>query len=109
MAEQYFKTGADFEYPLELFDEDANAAVAITGDMQIQASVAITRGGGRKRVSTCAVTPLAQVGFFKLVVSAAETSKWYDGKADIEVKIIINGKVVISDFIPFTIKKSINP
>jgi hypothetical protein len=38
MAEQYFKTGADFEYPLELFDEDANAAVAITGDMQIQAS-----------------------------------------------------------------------
>ncbi len=109
MAEQYFKTGADFEYPLELFDEDANAAVAITGDMQIQASVAITRGGGCKRVSTCAVTILAQVGIFKLSVSAAETAKWYDGKADIEVKIIINGKVVISDFIPFTIKKSINP
>ena len=30
MIKQYFKTGADFEYPLELFDADAEASVAIT-------------------------------------------------------------------------------
>ena len=29
MIKQYFKTGADFEYPLELFDVDAEASVAI--------------------------------------------------------------------------------
>ena len=29
MIKQYFKTGADFEYPLELFDVDTNASVAI--------------------------------------------------------------------------------
>ena len=109
MITQYFKTGADFEYPLELFDVDANASVAIAANMQIQASIAITRGGIRKRVSTCSVVPMAQVGFFKLIVPAAETSKWYEGDADIEVKMTIEGKVVISDFIPFTIEKSINP
>lgn len=109
MIEQYFKTGADFEYPLELFDVDADASVAITENMQIQASIAITRGGVRKKVSTCAIAPMAQVGFFKLIVPAAETSKWYGGQADIEVKLMIDGKVVISDFIPFTIEESINP
>ena len=109
MTEQYFKTGADFEYPLELFDVDANSSVAITGNMQIHASIAITRGGIRKRVSTCTIIPMVQVGFFKLVVPAVETAKWYEGKANIEVKMTIEGKVVISDFIPFTIEKSINP
>ena len=108
MITQYFKTGADFEYPLELFDVDANASVAIAANMQIQASIAITRGGIRKRVATCSVIPMGQVGFFKLIVPAAETSKWYEGDADIEVKMTIEGKVVISDFIPFTIEKSIN-
>ena len=29
MIKQYFKTGADFEYPLELFDAAAEACVAI--------------------------------------------------------------------------------
>lgn len=109
MITQYFKTGADFEYPLELFDVDANASVAITENMQIEASIAITRGGIRKKVSTCSVVPMGQVGFFKLIVPAVETSKWYEGEADIEVKMTIDGKVVISDFIPFTIEKSINP
>ena len=109
MITQYFKTGADFEYPLELFDVDANASVAIADNMQIQGRMAITGGGMRKKVSTCAISPMAQVGFFKLIVPAAETSKWYEGEADIEVKMTIEGKVVISDFIPFTIEKSINP
>lgn len=109
MIKQYFKTGADFEYPLELFDVDANTSVTIAENMQIEASIAITRLGIRKRVSTCSIAPMAQVGFFKLIVPAAETSKWYEGEADIEVKMTIDGKVVISDFIPFTIEKSINP
>ena len=87
---------------------DANSSVAITENMQIHASIAIVRGGVSKTVSTCTIIPMDQVGFFKLVVPAAETAKWYEGKANIEVKMTIDGKVVISDFIPFTIEKSIN-
>lgn len=108
MTDYYFKTGADFEFPMQLTDADTDEPVAISDQMQIASSVAVTVLGSRKLVAVCSVELMAQTGFFKLVVPAAITSGWPKGLGELDVKITIDGKIVISDTIPFDVDRSIS-
>lgn len=96
----YFIAGDDFDLPIQLFNGDE---VLDRNTYEVTSSIS-----GKGFYSECVVTDLPDNKVL-LSVSSIDTKTWYEGKAKLDIKVVMNGKVKHSDMFEFIVKKGVTP
>ena len=99
-----FKQGDTFSLPIQFYDTETKLGMIITDEMVISSQIANTSG---QVIATPNISKLAEAGMILLEVPASITQNWKVGKAQLDIKLVIENSVRHSQTLSFSIERSI--
>ncbi len=99
-----FKQGDTFSLPIQFYDTETKLGMIITDEMVISSQIANTSG---QVIATPTISKLTEAGMILLEVPASITQNWKVGKAQLDIKLIIENSVRHSQTLSFSIERSI--
>ena len=99
-----FKQGDTFSLPIQFYNTDTKLGMIITDEMIISSQIANSSG---QVIATPNISKLAEAGMILLEVPASITQNWKVGKAQLDIKLVIENSVRHSQTLSFSIERSI--
>lgn len=98
------KQGDSFSLPIQFYDTDKKLGMTITDEMIISSQIANTSG---QIIATPIISKLAETGMILLEVPALITKNWKVGKAQLDIKLVVEDSIKHSQTLTFNIERSI--
>lgn len=98
------KQGDSFTLPIQFYDTDTKLGMIITNEMVISSQIANSSG---QVIATPTISKLAEAGMILLEVPASITQNWKIGKAQLDIKLVIENSVRHSQTLTFNIERSV--
>lgn len=98
------KQGDSFSLPIQFYDTETKLGMNITDEMFISSQIINTSG---QVIATPSVIKLVETGMILLEVPTSITQNWKAGKAQLDIKLVIENSVRHSQTLSFNIERSI--